>query len=137
MLKICKNRLSVGDRAPVCLRRLRVLPPDPALLLPPTITTLLSSYQAINAFYYPIKGKNSWRNVLHLLLLHFCTYFSLCSFCWLGEQEYFLPQGAGYPSYVIGLIPWKVKHNLSIMWPSKSQIAKHNRAWFWNFICLE
>jgi len=26
-------------------------------------------------------------------------HFRLCSFCWRGAQEYFLPQGAGYPSY--------------------------------------
>jgi len=28
------------------------MPPDPALLLPPTITTLLSSILALDAFYY-------------------------------------------------------------------------------------
>jgi len=37
-----------------------------------------------------------------LLLPHFCNYFSrqTLQFLLMGAQEYFLPQGAGYPSYV-------------------------------------
>jgi len=75
------GRLSVGGRAlepPFAFRRPAVCPPAPALLLSLTITTLSSSFLAINAFYHPQK-KNKITAVIFLLLLlsHFCTYFSL------------------------------------------------------------
>jgi len=85
--KTVKNRLSVGGPAPnpVCLQRLgRLRPQTPTLLLPPTITALLSSFLALNAFYFPHKkNKITTVNVLFLLHPHFCTYFyfKLCSFC--------------------------------------------------------
>jgi len=38
---------------------------------------------------------------LLLLLLRFCSYFSfqILQFLLVGAQKYFLPHGAGYPSY--------------------------------------
>jgi len=41
-----------------------------------------------------------------ILLCFFLTFrpifhFTLCSFCWLGAQEYFLLHGVGYPRYVM------------------------------------
>jgi len=69
-------------------------PQTPALLLLPTITTFSSAFLALNAF---ITLKNKQFCFFHA----FTPIFSLklCSFCSQGAQEYFLPQGAGYPSY--------------------------------------
>jgi len=54
-----KNRLSVGTTAPEPLFTSGgwgIRPQTPALLLPPTITTLSRSFLALNAFYYPQNG---------------------------------------------------------------------------------
>jgi len=48
--KNCKNHLSIGGSAP---EPLLASGGYPALSLPPTITTLLSSFLWLNAFYYP------------------------------------------------------------------------------------
>jgi len=89
-----------------CLSVGKVKPPFasggcPALFLSSTITTLSSSFQALNAFYYLQSEQNNYSNVLLLLFPHFYTIFhlKLCSFCWWGAHEYFLPQDARYPSY--------------------------------------
>jgi len=51
-------------------------PQTSALLLPPTITTLSSSFLVINAFYSSQKKNQvTTANVLPLLLPYFCTYF--------------------------------------------------------------
>jgi len=56
------------------------LPQTPAILLPPTITTLSSSLLSLNAFHYPSKkSRITPVNVLLLFLPHFSTYFSLQS----------------------------------------------------------
>jgi len=81
-------------------------PQTPALLLSPTITSLSSSFLALNAFYYPKKRIE----ITTAVMLCFCFlrsfapifHFKLCSFCWQGAQDYSLPQGAGYPSYATG-----------------------------------
>jgi len=51
-------------------------PQTPAFLLPPTITSLSSSFLVLNAFF-PLEKEpsNYCKNVLPLLLPHFCTYF--------------------------------------------------------------
>jgi len=76
-----------------------------ALLFLPIVTTLSSLFLTLTVFYFPWKkNKITTVNVLLLLLSHFSTYFSfkLFRFCCLGAQEYFFPQGAGYPSYATG-----------------------------------
>jgi len=60
-------------------------------------------------------------NVLLFFLPQFCTYFSLQILCFLlsAAQEYFLPQGAGYP---IATSLWNLK--IGIKWKSTA-IEKH------------
>jgi len=56
--KICKNRLSVGgsiSELPFASGGWGLRPQTPVLLLSPTITSLSSSFLALNAFYYPKK----------------------------------------------------------------------------------
>jgi len=44
------------------------------------------------------KEQNNFSKCFAFASSAFCTYiFSTCNFCWLGTQEYFLPQGAGDP----------------------------------------
>jgi len=76
-------------------------PQTPALLLSPTITNLSAVFLALNAVYDVQKEQNSYSKCAVFAssaLLHL-FHFKLCSFCCQGAQEYFLPQGAGYPSY--------------------------------------
>jgi len=63
---------------------------------------LSSSYLTLNAVSLPSKKKKiTTVNVLLLILPHFCAYLSLqtLQFLLTWAQEYFLPQGAGYPNY--------------------------------------
>jgi len=79
--KTVKNHLSVGGSAPeppFVSRSWGLRPQTLAFLLSTNITSLSSSFLALNAFYYPKKkNKITTANVLFLLLTHFCTYFSL------------------------------------------------------------
>jgi len=77
------------------------------LLLPPTIMLLLSSFLALNTFNCP--QKNIYRKCSAFASSALCTYFSrkAQSFCWRDAQEYFLPQGGGYPSYAT--VSWRKK----------------------------
>jgi len=81
--KDVKNLLRVGLRSqtPVSLQQLGVPPPDPRVVTPAGL--LLSKKNKFCIFQI-------FAAIFHL---------KLCSFCWQGAQEYFLPQGAGYPSY--------------------------------------
>jgi len=56
-------------------------------------------------------------NALLLLLPHFCTYFSLQTLYFLlrEAQEYFLPQGVGYPSYATDTIPGRVQEQVTLL----------------------
>jgi len=92
-----KNRLSVGGmrpQTPVDLRRLggSALRP-PHWLLPPNVTTLSSSFLALNAFYYIQKRKNNYSTssaFVSFAILHlFFTSYSVV----------FVDGGVGYPSY--------------------------------------
>jgi len=49
----------------------------PALLLPPTLTTLSSSFLALNAFHYPQKRRKQLSKCSSLLLSQFSTNISL------------------------------------------------------------
>jgi len=72
--KNVKNRLSVGGSAPeppLASGIWGLRPQTSALLLPPTITTLSSSFLTLNTVYYPSMKER------FLILPHFCTYFSL------------------------------------------------------------
>jgi len=77
----------------------------PALLFSPTITTLSSSFLALNAFYSLEKEQNNYSK--YSVFCFFRTFapifhFKLSSFCWQGAHNYSLSQGAGYPSYATG-----------------------------------
>jgi len=63
------------------------------------LVEFVSSVKCVSLFSE--KDKMTTVHVLLLLLPHFCTYFSLQTLQILrrGAQKYFLPQGAGYPSY--------------------------------------
>jgi len=61
-LKKGKNRLSVGGSAlepPFVSGGWGLRPQAPALLLPLTITTLSSSFLALNSFYYTLKKRTN------------------------------------------------------------------------------
>jgi len=73
--KYVKNRLC--PRTPVGLRRQGAPPSDPALLPLPTITTLSSSFLALNAVYY-VQKKNKFC-IFQIFSAIF--YIKLCSFC--------------------------------------------------------
>jgi len=96
--KDVKNRFSVGGSAPEPLLASGgwgLRPQTPALLLLPTITTLSNSFLALIAVYY--LQRTNFASSKFLLL--FFTSNSVVF--WQGVQKYFLPQGAGYPSYAI------------------------------------
>jgi len=64
-------------------------------------------------------------HVLLLLLLHICTYFSLQT----PAQKYFLPQGAGYPSYaaVITLTVTEMRQRYEVVCLNVKQAKWHGR----------
>jgi len=73
-VKNVKNRLCVGGSAPeppLASGGWRIRPKKPALLLPPTITTLSTSFLAPEVRFITLKKEK------YLLLPNFCTYFSL------------------------------------------------------------
>jgi len=78
--KKCKNRLSVEGSAfepPLAFGGSGLRPRTPALLLPTTIATLLSSFLALNAVYYP----SIMNNFFYFQIFAPIFYFKLCSFC--------------------------------------------------------
>jgi len=61
------------------------------------------AFQALNAFYcYRKSAKEITANVL-LSLLFAPIFISRSAILLVGAQKYFLPQGAGYPSYATGI----------------------------------
>jgi len=61
--KTVKNRLSIESSAPeppFVSGGLGLYTQTSALLLSPTITSLSSSFLALNAFYYPKKDRNNY-----------------------------------------------------------------------------
>jgi len=89
----------------------RAPPPNPrwppaAGASPPDLRVVTPAY-----YYNFVKFISSAKfGLLPLKKNKFCIFqifaaifhFKLCSFCWQGAQKYFLPQGAGYPSYATG-----------------------------------
>jgi len=85
---------------------LGALPPDPRIVLQPTVTTLSSSFLVLNSFY-PLKKIRIITNCSKFsafasFLPNF--HFKRCSFCWLGAQDYFLSQGPGYLATPLPLV---------------------------------
>jgi len=79
---------------PACLRWLRFQ--TPALLLPPTTTTLPDSFLVLNAFYYPKKVQNNHSKssaFAFSALLHLSVDFVE------RAARMFLASGRRYPSY--------------------------------------
>jgi len=73
--KDVNNRLNVGGFAPEPLLATggwELCPQTPALLLPPTITTLSSSFLALKCGLLPSKKKTIFAPIFH---------FKLCGFC--------------------------------------------------------
>jgi len=115
--KTVKNRRSVEGSAPappLASGDWKLCPETPALLLLPTITTLSGSFLALKCGLLPSKrttvinfSKCSVFASSALLPLQ----FKLCSLCWQGAQKYFLPQGAGHPSYATAIKPLLGKKN--------------------------
>jgi len=93
----------------------RLCPQTPALLLSPTITTLLSSFLVINAFYSAQKRKQvTTANVMPLLLTHICTYVLIQTLQVLlkggeGGKNISCPRAhdtLATPLTVTNLLPW-------------------------------
>jgi len=86
--KDVKNRLSVGEtspESPLASDGWELRPKTLALLLWPAITTLSSSFLALNAVYYLQKGTN------------FCSYFSLQTLVFVdrGRKNISCPRAQG------------------------------------------
>jgi len=82
--KDVKYRFSVGCSAPeppLASGGWGIRPQTPALLLPPTITTLSSSFLALNVYYYLIITTYfkiiTFKKEQIFYLQNFCGYFSL------------------------------------------------------------
>jgi len=99
--KTVKNRLSVEGSTlepPLASDGSGIRPQTPALLLPLLLQLCQSLFLALKCVLLPSKKNNFCLFETFAPIFH----FKLCRFAWQGAQEYFLPQGAGYPSYATG-----------------------------------
>jgi len=108
--KDVKNRLSVGGSAS-----------EPPRCYSCLLLQLCQVHLALNAVYYLEKYNKFCIFQIFSAFLH----FKLCSFCWQRPQKYFLPQGAGYPSYAT---VW-VQKNFGFFEISGVRTDKRGGAW--------